>query len=84
MRKIRRNLFTYERISKLCDCQVALDRIVIGDRDKIHPPLAKKSIEISWVAIAIREIESPKKPLLGAGAEPRMDMKIAKTHGCSG
>src|ERR1700682_1080163 len=41
LRKISRNLLTDERIRQISNFEATVDRIVIGDRDVIHPALAQ-------------------------------------------
>src|ERR1700682_604729 len=39
LRKISRNLLTYECIRKICNFEATIDRVLIGDVDVIHPAL---------------------------------------------
>src|SRR5436190_2840933 len=80
VRKIRGNFLTDKSMIEICYFTAAIDRVVIGDRDKIHRPLPKQLIEIPWISITVRKIESAKEPFLGARAEARVNMEIATAH----
>src|SRR4029077_3591612 len=44
LRKIGRNLFTNKCIRKIDNSKATLDRVVIGDRDVVHPALGQLSM----------------------------------------
>ncbi len=46
LREIRRNLLTNERIRQIRDLETALDRVVVGDRDVIHPALDQLPMQL--------------------------------------
>ena len=46
LRKIGCNLFTDKSVRQICNLQTALDRIVISDRDVIHPALQQLPMQL--------------------------------------
>ena len=80
LRKIGSNFLTDKSISEIRYFQIAVDRVVVGDRDKIHPALAQEPMEIPWVAITVRKVESSKEPFFGTRTETGMNVEIATAH----
>src|SRR5437870_5118465 len=76
LREIGRNLFTNERVRQIANGQTTVDRVVIGDRDEIHPALEQLSMQLPRIGIGIGEIEPPEKPFLGPVAEARVNVEI--------
>src|SRR5437867_620707 len=56
LRKIGRNLFTDERVGQIANGQATVDRVVIGDGDKIHPALEQLSMQLPRTGIGVGEI----------------------------
>ena len=79
-RKISRNLLAHESTSKIAKLEAAIDRVVIGNREEMHPRLLRTSIKLFGSGVAIRKIESTEKPVLRPIAVLRMQMKIATAH----
>ena len=74
LRKISRNLFAYKSLQLTGDFQTALDRVVIGDCDEIHPARAQLLIERNWLGTAVGKIKAPKEPFFRASAELGVNM----------
>src|SRR5580765_4849193 len=58
--EIGRNFLTNKCMLEIFYLKVAIDRVVISDRDKVHPTPADQRIEISWIGITVWKIESAK------------------------
>ena len=61
-------------------CETAVDRVVIGDGDEIHPAGAQLRVELPRIRVAVRKIEPAEEPFFRALAEARMNVKIAAAH----
>ena len=73
-RKVRGDLLAEKRVRQMRDGQAALDGIVIGERDEIHPLRAKLVVERDGVRAAVGEIELLKEPFRRAVAGAAMEM----------
>ena len=80
LREISRNLLADKSIGIRRKREAALDRVVIGDGDEIHPGLFGAGVKLVRIGVAIGEIEPAKDPILGSIAEFRMQMKVAAAH----
>src|ERR1700682_850299 len=80
LREIGRDLLAQECLGQIGDLPATIDRVVIGDRDKIHSLLDELAMQIAWIGAAAGKIEAPKQPLLGTRAGAGMNMKIATAH----
>jgi len=69
LRKIRRDLFADKCIRQIADLETTVDRVVVGDGDKIHPAFDQLSMQLARVGIGIGKIEPPKKPFFRARTE---------------
>ena len=78
--EISRNLLADKSLTQLRYFEIPVDRVMIGDRDVIHPALSQEPIELARIGIAVRKIEPPKEPFLRPRAEARMNVEIAKAH----
>ena len=74
MRKIRRHLFADKSARQICNLQAALDRIVIGDRDVIHPMPNQLLIQRLWIRVAVGKIETTEEPFFRARAVAGVNM----------
>src|SRR6266508_3728819 len=74
------DLFADKGARPITDLQATLDRIVVGNGDVVHSPFEQFFIQLFGVRIAVRKIETAKKPLFRARAVARMNMKIAPAH----
>ena len=83
VREISRDLFADEGVRQIGNLKAALDAVVIGDGDEIHPFRAQRGVKIFWMRIAVGKIEAAKKPFFRALAEARMNVKIAAAHSIS-
>ena len=80
LREVGRHFLTDECPFQVRDLEVAVDRVVIGDGDEIHPAFAEQPIELARIAVAIREIETPEEPLFRTVAEAGMNVQVAAAH----
>src|SRR6476660_9796587 len=74
VRKVSSNLLADEGPGQVCNFQAAIDRIVIGNGNVIHPTFAQLLIQLLWIGIAVGKIESAEKPFLRPRTMARMDM----------
>jgi hypothetical protein len=68
-RKISRNLFTNKSICVFRNLEAALNGVVIGDRDKIHPRRFGAPVQLPGIRVTVWKIEPAKDPIHGAIAE---------------
>jgi hypothetical protein len=54
--------------------QAAIDRIVIGNGNVIHPTFAQLFVQLLWIGIAVGKIEAAEKPFFRARTMARVDM----------
>jgi hypothetical protein len=73
-------LFADKNVGFVCYCKTAINAVVIGDGDKIHPTLAQFRIELGRFSAAIWEIESPEQPFLRSRTELRVNVEVAPAH----
>jgi hypothetical protein len=64
----------------LCYREAAVDRVVVGDRDEIHPAFAQQPVKFLWIGATVRKIEPPKEPFFRPRATAGVNMEIAKAH----
>jgi hypothetical protein len=62
MRKVGSNLLADEGPRQVRNFQAAIDRIVIGNGNVIHPTFAQLFVQVLWIGIAVGKIESAEKP----------------------
>ena len=74
LRKISGDLLADESPRQVRNFQAAIDRVVIGNGDVIHPTFAQLFIQLLWIGIAVGKIESAKKPFFRARTMARVDM----------
>ena len=72
--KIRCYLFPDEGPRQMRDFQAAIDRVMIGDGDVIHAAFEQALIQLLWIGIAVREIESAEKPFFRTRTMARVNM----------
>ena len=80
LRKIGRNLLADECIRQIRDFEATIDRIVVRDRDVIHPALEQLPVQFPGIGETVRKIESAKEPFLRTRAVARMNMEVALAH----
>src|SRR5256885_15898831 len=80
LREISRDLLADESLRQVGDLQTAVDRVVIGDRDKIHASFEQLPMQFPWIGIRIGKVETPKEPFLRAGAEAGMNVEVTFAH----
>jgi hypothetical protein len=80
MRKIGSNLLADKSMTVLAYFEISIDRVVIGDRDKIHPAFPQQPVELLRIGATVRKIEAPEEPFLGTRAAAGMNVEIAKAH----
>ena len=68
VRKISSNLLADERPGQVRNFKTAIDRVVIGNSNLIHPAFTQLLIQLLWFGIAVGEIESAEKPFFRARA----------------
>jgi hypothetical protein len=56
VRKISGDLLADEGPGQVRDLKAAIDRVVIGNGNVIHPPFAQLSIQLLWIGIAVGKI----------------------------
>ena len=74
LRKICRNFLANEGIRQIRQLEAALNRVVIGDGDVIHPALDQFPMQLLGIGIAIGKIKTPEEPFLGAIAVTRVNV----------
>jgi hypothetical protein len=74
VRKVSSNLLADEGPRQVRNFQAAIDRVVIGNGNVVHPTFAQLFVQVLWIGIAIGKIESAEKPLFRARAMSRVDM----------
>jgi hypothetical protein len=74
VREVSSNLLADEGPRQVRNFQAAIDRVVIGNRNVIHPTFAQLLVQLLWIGIAVGKIESTEKPFFRAGTMPRVDM----------
>jgi hypothetical protein len=62
VRKVSSNLLADKAPRQMRNFQAAIDRIVIGNGNVIHPTFAQLFIQLLWIGIAVGKIESAEKP----------------------
>jgi len=72
--KVSSNLLADEGPRKVRNFQAAIDRVVIGNGNIVHPTFAQLFVQLLWIGIAIGKIESAEKPLFRAHTMARVDM----------
>ncbi len=80
LREISRNLLADKCIGIRRNRETALDGVVVGDGDEVHPGFLGAGVKIGRIGVAIGEIEPAEDPILGSIAEFRMEMKVAAAH----
>ena len=74
VRKVSSDLLADEGPRQVRNFQAAIDRVVIGNGNVIHPTFAQLLIQLFWIGIAVGKIESAEKPFLRARTMARVDM----------
>jgi hypothetical protein len=72
--KISGNLLADEGPRPIRNFQAAIDRVVIGDGNKIHSTFAQLVIQLLWIGITVGKIESAEKPFFRSRTMARVDM----------
>ena len=80
LREIRRDLLADECVGQISDRQTTVDRVVVGDGDKIHPAFHQLSMELARVGIGVGKIEPAEQPFFRAGAESGVNVKVTFAH----
>src|SRR2546423_5904811 len=78
--KVGRYFFADEGSGQVGDLKISLDRVVVGNGDEIHPAFAEQAMRFARVAVAVGKIEPAEEPFFRAGAETRMNVKVAAAH----
>ena len=78
--EIGSDLLADKRAGPIANLQATLNRIVVGNGDVVHSPVQQLFVQLLRVGIAVREIETAKKPFFGARTVARVNMKIAPAH----
>jgi len=78
--EISGDLLADKGVREIANLQATLDRVVIGDCDKIHSAFEQFSMQLARVGIGVRKIKSPKKPFLRARAEAGVNVEITFAH----
>jgi hypothetical protein len=74
VRKVSGDLLADEGPAQVRNFQTAIDRVVIGNGNVIHPTFAQLFIQLLWIGVAVGKIESAKKPFFRARTMARVDM----------
>src|SRR6266480_3574447 len=80
LRKISGDLLADERVGQIADRQTTVDRVVIGDGDKVHPALDQLPMKLARVGIGVGKIKPAEKPFFRARAEARVNVKVTFAH----
>jgi hypothetical protein len=74
IRKTRGDLFADKSARQMRNLEAAIDRIVIGDGDKIHAAGEQLLVQLFWVRITVGKIQTAEKPFFRASAVTRVNM----------
>src|SRR6185436_8208686 len=74
VRKVSCNLLADEGPRRVGNFKTAVDRVVIGNGNVIHPTFTQLFVQLLWIGIAVRKIESAEKPFFRARTMARVDM----------
>jgi len=74
VRKVSSDLLADEGLRQVRNFEAAIDRVVIGNGNVIHPTFAQLLIQLFRIGVAVGKIESTEEPFLGARTMPRVDM----------
>ena len=74
IRKIRRDLFADKSARQVRNPEAALDCIVIGDGDVIHPVHDQLLMQLLWIRITVGKIQTAEEPFFRARAVTRVNM----------
>lgn len=74
IRKTGGDLFADKSARQMCNLKTAVDRIVIGDGDEIHPTLEQLLVQLFWVRITIGKIQTAEEPFFRARAVARVNV----------
>ncbi len=74
VRKVSSDLLADEGPRQVRNFQAAIDRVVIGNGNVVHPTFAQLFVQVLRIGIAIGKIESAEKPFFRARTMARVDM----------
>jgi hypothetical protein len=74
VRKVSGHLLADEGPRQVRNFQAAIDRVVIGNRDVIHPTFTQLLIQLLWIGIAVGKIKSAEKPFFRTRTMARVDV----------
>jgi hypothetical protein len=74
IRKTRGDLFADKSARQMRNLEAAIDRIVIGNGDKIHATGEQLLVQLFWVRITVGKIQTAEKPFFRARAVTRVNM----------
>jgi hypothetical protein len=74
IRKTRGDLFADKSARQVRNLEAAVDRIVIGNGDEIHPTLEQLLVQLFWVGITVGKIQTAKEPFFRARAVARVNV----------
>ena len=80
LRKISCDLLADESVGKVANLQATVDRVVIGDCNKIHSAFEQFSMQLARVGIGVRKIKPPEKPFLRSRAEAGVNVEVTFAH----
>ncbi len=81
LRKESGDFLANEGARLICNFQTALDRVVVGEGDKIKSLLPQRPVDFFRLRAARRKIHLAQQPVRGARTVTRMKMEIGAGHG---
>ena len=75
-----RDFLADERPRLARDLEAALNRVVVGEGDKIKPSLTQLAVERFRIGTTRGKIDLPQQPVARPGAVPRVEMEIGEGH----
>ena len=78
--KISGDLLADKRVGQIADFETTVDRVVVGDSDKIHPALQQLSMQLAGIGIGVGKIKPAEKPFFRARAEAGVNVKVTFAH----
>ncbi|MFL6505614.1 MAG: hypothetical protein ACJ8KC_09375, partial [Candidatus Udaeobacter sp.] len=74
VRKVSSDLLADEGPRQVGNFKTAINRVVIGDCNVIHPTFAQLFVQLLWIGIAIGKIETAEKPFFRPCTMARVNM----------
>jgi hypothetical protein len=80
LRKNSRYRFADKNIRKVGDLKTPLDRVIVGEGEKIHSGLNQLSVQLLGIGDACRHLQAAKQPFRGTETVTGVEMEIDACH----